>query len=223
MIRTDFITSPSEAPRQLDSKPDVDSDDLWLAKFKSKGAGKKKGKGKTTLSPSFIPSSEMVLNSDSRTDSPLSRFQSSITQMTGYSPLNPTSSLHDELHISGLVTDSDYPGPVAFSRRPVAPTPLSRVPSEGTISDSPSNPPTSFETVRPQLFQQAFIQSINGAKFDDTDIYVYSARSRSGKIHEPKVVRARRAFLNAACARFERGQGLLTHDNLECLCLFYAC
>lgn len=211
MIRTEFITSPSEAPRPLEPRPDVDSDDLWLAKFKSKGPAKKKNKGKATLSPSFIPSSDMVLNSDGRTDSPLSRFQNSVTQMTGYSPINPTSSLHDEFHasnLSGLVTDSDYPrpkSPPAFSRQTLAPTPLSRVPSEGTISDTPSNPVISYEAIRPQLFQQAFIESINGAKFDDTDIYVYSARSRSGKVHKPRSLRARRAFLNAACPRFEHG------------------
>lgn len=215
MIRTEFISSPSEAPRQLDPKPlaDVDSDDLWLAKFKSKGPTKKKGKGKTTLSPSFIPSAEIVLNSDGRTDSPLSRFQSSVTQMTGYSPINPTSSLHEEFHashhdLSGLITDSDYPknSPLAYSRKTLAPTPLSRVPSEGTISDSArSNTSISYEAIRPQLFQQALIESINGAKFDDTEIYIYSARTRHGTVHKPKCVRARRAFLNAACPKFERG------------------
>ncbi|KAI0093021.1 hypothetical protein BDY19DRAFT_902841 [Irpex rosettiformis] len=214
MIRTDFITSPNEAPRQLDPRPELDSDDLWLAKFKSKGATKKKSKGKTTLSPSFIPSSEMALDSDGRVDSPLSRFQSSVTQMTGYSPINPTSSLHDEFsasNLSGLVTDSDYHprnSPLAFSRAPLAPTPLSRVPSEGTISDSgPVNIPPSYESIRPRLFQQALIQSINGAKFDDTNIYVYSARSSSGVVHKPKSVRARRAFLNAACPKFEHDIG----------------
>ncbi|KAI0694327.1 hypothetical protein BC835DRAFT_1349846 [Cytidiella melzeri] len=206
MLRTEFITSPSESARPLEPKPDVDSDDLWLSKFKSK---KKKNKGKTTLSPSFIPSSEVAVISDSRTESPLSRFKNSVTQMTGYSPLNPTSSLHDEFHashLSGLVTDSDYPrnrSPPASLRQLHIPTPLSRVPSEGTISDSSSNPMVSYETIRPLLFQQALIASINGAKFDDTDIYVYSARSRSGQVHKPRAVRARRAFLNAACPKFE--------------------
>ncbi|KAI0768378.1 hypothetical protein BC629DRAFT_867764 [Irpex lacteus] len=84
-------------------------------------------------------------------------------------------------------------------------TPLSRVPSEGTISDSArSNTSTSYEAIRPHLFQQALIESINGAKFDDTEIYIYSARTRSGTVHKPKHVRARRAFLNAACPKFER-------------------
>ena len=211
MIRTEFLGSPSETPRQLsDTKQELSADDLWLAKFKSKGPSKKKGKGKTTLSPSFIPSSETVLNSDGRTDSPLSRFQSSVTQMTGYSPINPTSSLHDEFSASNLsALDSDYHpknSPLAFSRQPLAPTPLSRVQSEGTVSDSvPSYTRPSYEAIRPQLFQEALIESINGAKFDDTEIYVYSARSRSGIMHKPKSLRARRAFLNAACSKFERG------------------
>ncbi|KAI0342154.1 hypothetical protein BDW22DRAFT_1429642 [Trametopsis cervina] len=213
MLRTEFITSPSGTSRPLDPRPEVDSDELWLAKFKSKGGkkGKKKGKG-TSTSPSFIPSSDIVpVNSDYRTDSPLSRFlPSSVTQMTGYSPLNPTSSLQDEFHasnLSALGTDSDFPtnakSPLAFARHMLVPTPLSRVPSEGSASDSASQSTTSYEAIRPQLFQQAFIESINGGKFDDTEIYVYSARSRSGQVHKPRSIRARRAFLNAASQKFE--------------------
>lgn len=69
---------------------------------------------------------------------------------------------------------------------------------------TPAPLPT-FEELRPQLFQRAFVDSVNGVKFDDTHIYVYSARTRSGVAHKPLAVHARSAFLNAASSTFEQG------------------
>ncbi len=75
------------------------------------------------------------------------------------------------------------------------------------LSPSISTPPPlpTFEELRPQLFQRAFVDSVNGVKFDDTHIYVYSARTRSGVAHKPLAVHARSAFLNAASSTFEQG------------------
>lgn len=56
--------------------------------------------------------------------------------------------------------------------------------------------------MRPALFQKAFLASIAGAKFDDTQIFLCSARSRSGVAHRPRAVHARSDFLHAASAVF---------------------
>lgn len=217
MLRTDFITSPGEVTRQLEARPEVDSDDVWLAKFKNKHTKKGKKKEVKAISNSgsgLAMSDSMVLSASSGVDSPITRFQTSVTQMTGFSPLNPTSSLHEDFpasNHSALGNESDFLPASASrmfsSRAPIVPTSLTRIPSTSTISEGPSTP---YEALRPLLFQRAFVESINGAKFDDTNIYVYSARSRAGKTHKPKAVRARRAFLNAACPRFEHGALLWT-------------
>ncbi|GJE95505.1 hypothetical protein PsYK624_116900 [Phanerochaete sordida] len=97
-----------------------------------------------------------------------------------------------------------------LSERPSAPElPLPPVPplppltAPAPVPETPVHPPRPpFEAVRPALFQKAFLASIGGAKFDDTQIYLCSARSRTGLAHKPRAVHARSDFLHAASAVF---------------------
>ncbi|KAF7792332.1 hypothetical protein EIP86_003368 [Pleurotus ostreatoroseus] len=85
-----------------------------------------------------------------------------------------------------------FPGPIDRVLSSIPPTPVTPV---------VTRPP--YREVRPQLFQDAFVQSIGGGKFDDTRIHVFSARTRAGTAHEPRVLHARSAFLEAASVKFE--------------------
>ena len=84
--------------------------------------------------------------------------------------------------------------------------PLPPLPAPASVPETPTSPPRPpFEAVRPALFQRAFLASIAGAKFDDTQVFLCSARSRAGVAHRPRAVHARSEFLHAASAVFSEG------------------
>ena len=168
----------------------------------------KEGSGSSR--PETLPELEPA-KADHTTSTPLSAIHAAITSNTGFSPINPSAPLPEYLKPSKVVE--------AVETKETIPQ------TTGTISQSsnvprvlnsppPSIPPTpvvtrpSYREIRPKLFQDAFFESINGVKFDDTEIHVFSARTRSGVAHKPKVLRARSAFLQAASIKFDEGENL---------------
>jgi hypothetical protein len=91
---------------------------------------------------------------------------------------------------------------------PRLPTPASHADKSAytPLAETPAVPARKpFEAVRPELFQKALVDSIRGIKFDDTRIYLCSARSKAGVAHKPLAVHARSDFLHAASAVFTEG------------------
>ncbi|KAF7792335.1 hypothetical protein EIP86_003371 [Pleurotus ostreatoroseus] len=117
--------------------------------------------------------------------------------------------------LSDVLERSKFTAPRSRSRSPSVfcvrisspsswPSPVDRAPS--SIPPTPATPAVTrppYREVRPQLFQKAFVQSIGGAKFNDTQIHIVSARTRAGTAHKPRVLHARSAFLEAASLKFE--------------------
>ena len=161
-------------------------------------------------------------------ESPATAFARTVNENTGFSPLNPTVPLQEDFGVlspqtpppskPGLVVQTPPQPRREFLRDPsVPPTrhqspsaekpPIPVLPSPTPpIPDTPAPPARpSFESVRPALFQKAFFDSINGAKFDDTQIYLCSSRSKAGVAHKPKAVHVRSDFLHAASELFTDG------------------
>lgn len=97
---------------------------------------------------------------------------------------------------TNLPQDPPHPEVNAFLPEPRASSPVPRTPVAARLS---------YSELRPQLFQDAFFQSVSGAQFNDTYIHVFCARTKSGVAHKPRIVHARGAFLEAASAQFEEG------------------
>lgn len=157
---------------------------------------------------------ESQLHSAKAPVTPSTPFYATVQSNTGFSPINPTGSLADAFERVDQVgapspqrtinlptpTKEDYippPSPPAFL------SPIGRVLSTMPPTPVVTRPP--YREMRPQLFQDAFFQSIGGAKFDDIKIHVFSARTRSGTAHKPRILHARSAFLEAASVQFEDG------------------
>ena len=164
-------------------------------------------------------------------ESPATAFARTVNENTGFSPLNPTVPLQEDFGVLSLQTPPPskpvlavqiLPQPCReFLRDPSAPPTRPQSPSEvelekpsipelpspiPPIPDAPAPPARPpFESVRPALFQKAFFDSINGAKFDDTQIYLCSAQSKAAVAHKPMVVHVRSDFLHAASAIFTDG------------------
>lgn len=281
---------------------DVDSDELSFAKWRRSPSVDRKKKKKSNLKHAITPE-QMLYARQARSDktplqedpassgmeSPSTAFAETVNKSTGYSPINPTVSLHAAFqdlappppeHLSiPPPDDSDFfvkwdlkntprtqaipkshvapPSPVqphdstsssegaAFNKwatrikggksrtaSPVIPAasptdetrnipaflPLTATPPptaepsiipapppEAETPISPTSARRPLESVRRALFRRAFLDSIKGVKFDDTHIYVYSARSRAGVAHRPLAVHARSDFLQAASSVFSDG------------------
>ncbi|EKM54427.1 uncharacterized protein PHACADRAFT_185353 [Phanerochaete carnosa HHB-10118-sp] len=193
---------------------DAISDELGFAsKWKLSKKSKKGGKGPSRLRES--------VNSD--LDSPATAFAAAVNQTTGFSPLNPTMPLQEDFNVLSpppsktvlavqtppqprreFLRDPSQPPTRRQSPSPTEKPPVPELPPPTPpIPDTPVPPPRpSFESVRPTLFRKAFFDSIGGAKFDDTQIYLCSARSKAGVAHRPKAVHARSDFLHAASVIF---------------------
>ena len=162
---------------------------------------------------------------------PAAAFAPTVNENTSFSPLDPTVPLQEDFGVltpqtpppsKPVLTVQILPQPRReFPRDPSAPPTRPQSPSEveleklpipelpspvPPIPDAPTPPARPpFESVRPALFQKAFFDSINGAKFDDTQVYLCSARSKAGVAHKPMVVYVRSEFLHAASAIFTDG------------------
>lgn len=114
---------------------------------------------------------------------------------------------------SPYIFETMPPDSSEVKRVSVAPTLANIFGSPPNVTKSSEAPllgpvPIPYIKLRTQLFQDAFFQSVNGAPFNDTQIYVFSARARSGVVHKPRVVHARSAFLETASAQFKNSEFL---------------
>ena len=155
-----------------------------------------------------------LTHSDTTKDSrsvttPLTAFHDAVATNTGFSPINPSAPLPDALGPIPATPVAAQPPPML--RPTPAPAPkIAKVPSLPPLPPSiPATPIVyrpAYREVRPRLFQDAFLGSVNGVKFDDTQIRVFSARTKAGVAHKPRTLHARGAFLQAASAKFEDGE-----------------
>ena len=234
--------SPTEE-RPLTPGGDIVSDELSFAKWRVKG---KKQKATHATKKSKLRESLA-----SGADSPASAFVETVNKNTGFSPLNPAAPLHDAFQSTlsppsqpkmalAAHTPSHSPPPLIrreflldpskTSDSPLVSTKFTMLsPLAETPQESSQRPP--FEAVRPQLFQKAFMDSIRGVPFDDTDIYLCSARSKDGIAHKPLAVHARGDFLHAASVVFAEGLSRSLYLSVVCtdlMCrtvrsLYYRC
>lgn len=210
------VGSPSEE-RPITPGGDIVSDELSFAKWR-RASGNDKGKKKNSKKSSLRQTVA------SGADSPASAFVETVNKNTGFSPLNPTAPLHDAFQSTLSPPPQPKPLLMVHTPSPSPPPPQRREflldPARTHESPAPSVKPTllspvaetpqvparpSFDAVRPQLFQKAFLDSIRGVPFDDTDIYLCSTRSKDGIAHKPLAVHARSDFLHAASAIFAEG------------------
>ena len=212
------VGSPSD-DRPMTPGGDAVSDELSFAKWRSAAAtgaaskaNAKKGKKKNSALRESIYSGA---------DSPGSAFAETVNKNTGFSPLNPTRPLQDAFHSTLSPPPAPKPVLMVHTPSPSPPPPRreflldpARAAEAPPVSSKPSTPSPlaetpirpAFSAVRPQLFQKALLDSIRGVPFDDTDIYLCSAKSKNGVVHRALPVHARNDFLCAASTVFAEGE-----------------
>lgn len=197
-LHTAFQDLAPAPPEHLSTPPPNDSD--WVARLLARSKAKTQATTKSYVAP---PSPVQPHDSTSSSDgAAFDKWTSRIKDRKSRtaSPVIPAASPTDETrNIPAFLPLTATPPPTAEASIIPAPPPEAETPISPTSARRP------LESVRRALFRRALLDSIKGVKFDDTHIYVYSARSRAGVAHRPLAVHARSDFLQAASSVFSDG------------------
>lgn len=101
------------------------------------------------------------------------------------------------------------------SRPATPPPPPEPVPSTQEEPVKPPSrpatpPPPTFRDLRQELFRQVHVNVMNGGKFADVELSLYTRRTKTGGPYLPKVLGVSKRLLSAASEEFEKREFFLS-------------